>query len=147
MSEYVASSKTRRAVETKRDSTLARLADQRAHALPLQLRDQRTSGGLPQPLAQGIESLSGISMSHVRVHYNSAKPAQMQAHAYAQGSDIHLASGQEQHLPHEAWHVVQQAQGRVKPTLQMNGVSINDNTGLESEADSMGHAALRAGGS
>ena len=27
--------------------------------------------------------------------------------AYAQGSDIHLAPGQEQHLPHEAWHVVQ----------------------------------------
>jgi hypothetical protein len=26
--------------------------------------------------------------------------------------------GQEQHLPHEAWHVVQQKQGRVKPTGQ-----------------------------
>ncbi|HAP61901.1 MAG TPA: hypothetical protein DCR93_21180, partial [Cytophagales bacterium] len=34
------------------------------------------------------------------------------------GTDIHLAPGQQKHLPHEAWHVVQQKQGRVKPTLQ-----------------------------
>jgi hypothetical protein len=39
--------------------------------------------------------------------------------AYAQSRDIHVPPGQEQHLPHEAWHVVPQAQGRVKPTLQM----------------------------
>jgi len=56
-------------------------------------------------------------MDHVQVHRNSSKPAQLNAHAFAQGSDIHLAPGQEQHLPHEAWHVVQQAQGRVKPTM------------------------------
>jgi hypothetical protein len=47
----------------------------------------------------GIENLSGFSMSDVKVHYNSDKPAQLQAHAYAQGTDIHLASGQEKHLP------------------------------------------------
>jgi len=73
------------------------------------------------------------------------------AHAYAQGTDIHVASGQERHLPHEAWHVVQQAQGRVKPTLQMKGVAINDDLGLEREADMMGaravdHAAQRLPG-
>ncbi len=34
--------------------------------------------------------------------------ASIQAEAYAQGSDIHVGSGQEKHLPHEAWHVVQQ---------------------------------------
>ncbi|MFZ6768493.1 DUF4157 domain-containing protein [Undibacterium sp. Di26W] len=77
--------------------------------------------GLPHQLKAGIESLSGMSMDHVKVHYDSAQPAQLQAHAYAQGSDIHVAPGQEQHLPHEAWHVVQQAQGRVRPTLQMAG--------------------------
>jgi hypothetical protein len=54
-------------------------------------------------------------MDHVQVHYNSAKPAQLNAHAYAQGSDIHLAPGQDRHLPHGAWHLVQQAQGRVHP--------------------------------
>jgi len=77
------------------------------------------ANGLPSQLKAGIESMSGMGMDDVRVHYNSAKPAQLNAHAYAQGSDIHLASGQEQHLPHEAWHVVQQKQGRVKPTMEM----------------------------
>ncbi|MEM7041075.1 MAG: DUF4157 domain-containing protein [Bacteroidota bacterium] len=37
-----------------------------------------------------------------------------QAHAYDQGTDIHIGPGQEKHLPHEAWHVVQQKQGRVR---------------------------------
>jgi hypothetical protein len=99
--------------------------------------------GLPGQLKSGIESLSGMSMDHVRVHYNSAKPAQLQAHAYAQGNEIHVGPGQERHLPHEAWHVVQQAQGRVKPTLQMKGgAPINDDVGLEREADVMGNKAL-----
>ncbi|WP_231501993.1 DUF4157 domain-containing protein [Herbaspirillum sp. RV1423] len=83
-------------------------------------------------------------MDHVKVHYNSSEPAQLNAHAYAQGSDIHVAPGQEQHLPHEAWHVVQQAQGRVQPTRQMKqGVPVNDDAGLEAEADTMGAMALR----
>jgi hypothetical protein len=98
--------------------------------------------GLPDNLKAGIESLSGLSLDHVRVHYNSAQPAQLNALAYAQGSDIHLAPGQEQHLPHEAWHIVQQAQGRVQPTLQMkDGVPVNDDAGLEREADVMGGRA------
>jgi hypothetical protein len=67
----------------------------------------------------------------------------VQAHAYAQGSQIHLGPGQEQHLPHEAWHVVQQAQGRVKPTMQMKGIAVNDDAGLEKEADVMGAKALQ----
>lgn len=103
--------------------------------------------GLPNRLKAGIENLSGMRMDHVRVHYNSARPVQLHAHAYAQGSDIHVAPGQERHLPHEAWHVVQQAQGRVKPTVQMKGdVPVNDDEGLEREADVMGARAL-AGGS
>lgn len=101
------------------------------------------NNGLPAQLQAGVESLSGMSLDHVHVHYNSSKPAQLQAHAYAQGSDIHLAPGQEQHLPHEAWHVVQQAQGRVRPTLQMKqGVPVNDDVGLEQEADVMGARAM-----
>ncbi|AOX47830.1 hypothetical protein AB870_26420 [Pandoraea faecigallinarum] len=100
--------------------------------------------GLPDHLKSGIEQLSGISMDGVRVHYNSSKPAQLQAHAYAQGQEIHLGPGQERHLPHEAWHVVQQAQGRVRPMVQMKGgVSVNVDTGLEREADVMGAKALQ----
>ncbi len=73
---------------------------------PMQLKENNT--GLPDNLKSGIENLSGYSLDDVKVNYNSEKPAQLNAHAYAQGTDIHLASGQEKHLPHEAWHVVQQ---------------------------------------
>ncbi|WP_219008642.1 DUF4157 domain-containing protein [Aquimarina litoralis] len=108
---------------------------------PIQQRTNNT--GLPTNLKSGIENLSGYSMDDVKVHYNSSKPAQLQAHAYAQGTNIHLAPGQEKHLPHEAWHVVQQKQGRVQPTMQLKGkVNINDNRVLEKEADVMGEKAL-----
>jgi len=100
--------------------------------------------GLPDNLKTGIESLSGVSMDSVKVHYNSPQPAQLNALAYAQGSDIHVAPGQERHLPHEAWHVVQQAQGRVQPTMQLkDGVPVNDDAGLEREADQMGEKAVQ----
>lgn len=97
--------------------------------------------GLPDSLKSGIENLSGYSMDDVKVHYNSPKPAQLQALAYTQGTDIHVAPGQKEHLPHEAWHIVQQMQGRVKPTMQMKGVQINDDEGLEREADVRGEQA------
>lgn len=113
---------------------------------PLQIPVQRVENntGLPDQLKSGVENLSGYSLDDVNVHYNSAKPAQLNAHAYAQGTDIHIGPGQEQHLPHEAWHVVQQKQGRVRPTKQLKGkVNINDDSGLEKEADVMGAKALQ----
>lgn len=114
----------------------APLEDRRGAAQP-------DSSALPAQLQSGIEALSGIGMDHVRVHYNSSAPAQLHAHAYAQGSAIHLGPGQEEHLPHEAWHVVQQAQGRVRPTVQMKGGALlNDDAGLEMEADVMGARAM-----
>jgi|GEM_PF-1990471 hypothetical protein len=108
-----------------------------------QAESSSNNTGMPDQLKSGIESLSGYAMDDVKVHYNSAKPATMQAHAYAQGSDIHIAPGQEQHLPHEAWHVVQQKQGRVKATTQLKGEAINDDPSLEYEADVMGARALQ----
>jgi hypothetical protein len=109
------------------------------------LPSKQNDTGLPDNLKSGIEALSGISMDEVRVHYNSPKPAQLNAHAYAQGNDIHVGSGQEKHLPHEAWHVVQQAQGRVRATTETeSGVKVNDEVALEREADTMGARALQA---
>jgi hypothetical protein len=120
----------------RRDRSMARLP-------PAPLTPPNKTG-LPDKLKNGIEALSGISLDRVKVHYNSPRPAQLQALAYAQGSEIHLAPGQERHLPHEAWHVVQQASGRVRPTLQLkSGVALNDDGGLEHEADLMGQAAVR----
>lgn len=99
------------------------------------------SNGLPEPLKTNMENRSGFDLGDVTVHRNSDKPEQLMAHAYAQGNEIHLAPGQEKHLPHEAWHVVQQKQGRVKATMQMKGVGVNDDVGLEREADAMGTKA------
>jgi|GEM_PF-4299513 len=97
---------------------------------------------LPERLKASVENLSGISMDDVKVHYNSAKPSQLKALAYTKGADIYLGPGQQHHLPHETWHVVQQKQGRVRPTVQAKGENINDNVALEREADVMGQKAL-----
>jgi hypothetical protein len=107
------------------------------------VRRASDTGGqaLPGRLRSGIESLSGMDMSGVRVHYASPRPAQLNALAYAQGSHIHLARGEERHLPHEAWHVVQQRQKRVAPTRELGGIQVNDEASLEREADAMGHKA------
>lgn len=86
-------------------------------------------------------------MAGVQVQYNSNSPAQLNALAFAKGNQIHLAPGQERHLPHEAWHLVQQAQGRVQPTTQAAGQLINDDHALEHEADTMGTKALTLGSS
>ena len=108
---------------------------------PVQRVENNT--GMPDNLKFGIESLSGVDMSDVKVHANSEKPAQLNALAYAQGTDIHVAPGQDKHLAHEAWHVAQQKQGRVQPTTTVNGQNVNDDPALESEADNMGAQALQ----
>lgn len=101
--------------------------------------------GLPDGLKAGLETMSGLSMDAVRVHYGSAAPARIDALAYADGTDIHLGPGQERHLPHEAWHVVQQAEGRVRATTEVGGAAVNDDAGLEREADRMGAASAAQG--
>lgn len=97
---------------------------------------------MPDSLRAGLQSLSGFDLSPVRVRYNSPKPAQVGALAYTQGTEIHLSRGQERHLPHEGWHVVQQMQGRVRPTVQYKKTAINDDAALEREADVMGQRAV-----
>jgi hypothetical protein len=109
------------------------------------------STALPQRLRGGLERLSGLDLAAVRVRYNSARPARLGALAYTKGSEIYLGPGQERHLPHEGWHVVQQRQGRVAATVQAMesptgataAVGLNDDDALEREADAMGAKALR----
>lgn len=121
----------------QRHASLANGAVQRVDA------PRPNNTGMPDNLKSGIESLSGFSMDDVRVHYNSSKPATVQALAYTQGTDIHVAPGQEKCLPHEAWHVAQQMAGRVSPTTNVNGMPVNDNAALEHEADVMGEKAVQ----
>ncbi len=120
---------------------------QRDGETPVQRQEEEKKAenktGLPDSLKEGIESLSGFDLSGVRVNYNSPKPAQLNAHAYTQGQAIEIAPGQERHLPHESWHVVQQMQGRVRPTMEVNGVGVNGDRGLEREADVMGQRAVQ----
>lgn len=104
-------------------------------------RPAQDRSGLPDDLKAGIERLSGMALDDVSVHYNSPAPARLDALAYTQGRDIHVAPGQERHLAHEAWHIVQQQQGRVRPTMRLQGQGINDDAGLEREADTMGARA------
>lgn len=102
------------------------------------------SHGVPLPycLRIGMERLSGLPLSTVRVFYNALEPASVQAHAYAQGENIYLAPNQEHHLPHELGHIVQQMKGMVKPTKTVNGVAINDDPYLEDHATELGERAL-----
>ncbi|MBK8254481.1 MAG: DUF4157 domain-containing protein [Polyangiaceae bacterium] len=109
---------------------------------PLQ---RKNNTGLPDTVKQGMENLSGVSLDDVKVHYDSSMPATVQAHATTQGSQIHIAPGQEAHVAHEAWHVVQQKQGRVQANTQVGGVPVNDNPSLELEADVMAARARSAG--
>ena len=97
---------------------------------------------MPEKLKTGFEQLSGISMDGVQVHYHSQQPARVNADAYAQGNHIDLGAGQENNMVHEAWHVVQQKQGRVKSPAQFYGnININNDKYLEKEADLMGSKA------
>ncbi len=129
-------------VQQQEDSDAKKPSPSRITAHPSYADKKREEiKGLPHNLKAKMEALSGLSLDDVKVHYNSSKPSQIQALAYTQGTNIFIAPGQEKHLPHETWHVVQQKQGRVQPTLNKQGMGINDNSGLEQEATIMGEKA------
>ena len=127
--------------ELKSYQLKANLGKKQSQLAALQKKANNT--GLPENVKNNTESISGVSLEDVKVNYNSNRPAQLNAHAYAEGSEIHVAPGQEKYIGHEAWHVVQQKQGRVKPTTEVDGVPINDNNSLEREADKMGQKTSR----
>ncbi len=104
---------------------------------------RKNATGLPDALKAGVEALSGVSLDDVRVRENAPEPARIGALAYTRGNKIYVGPGQERHLPHEAWHVVQQKQGRVRATLLAKGLPVNDDAALEREADVMGGRAAR----
>ncbi len=93
--------------------------------------------GIPSQLKKEYETASGLSLDDVRVHYRSNEPSLLHSYAYTQGNQVHIAPGQERHLPHELGHVIQQKRGIVRPTMQYNGLAINDQVSLERDADSI----------
>lgn len=122
-------------------------------ATPAGLGSSGSSGShpLPAPLQAQMENAFGVDFSAVRVFENSSAAVSVNALAFTQGADIHVAPGHydpfgshgQELLGHELTHVVQQAQGRVSTTAQAKGVDINDNSSLEREADIMGARAAR----
>ncbi|MCB9230097.1 MAG: DUF4157 domain-containing protein [Bacteroidia bacterium] len=107
--------------------------------------------GLPGTVQAKMENSFGADFSNVNVHQNSQSATDMGALAYTQGNDVHFAPGQfkpdtrsgQELIGHELTHVVQQRQGRVTPTTQAKGLAVNDDRGLEAEADQMGAKAAR----
>lgn len=91
--------------------------------------------GIPTQVKTEFEARSGQSLDHVRVHYNSDKPAKLGALAYAQGDHIYLGPNQQRHLRHELIHHEYQQLGLVRPTAYRGGVAFNTQPAMERAAD------------
>lgn len=104
----------------------------------------KSSGNVDEAQVKAnVSNIMGVDVTQAQVHYNSSKPAQLKAEAYAQGNTVEIAPGKEKHLGHELAHIAQQAQGRVQPTIQgNNGIGINNDPKLEKEADEIGDQAM-----
>ena len=98
-----------------------------------------------------MESAFGADFSNVNIHQNSDQATKVGALAYTQGNDVHFAPGQfnpsskggQELLGHELTHVVQQREGKVKPTTEIAGKAVNDDKHLEAEADKKGAEAAQ----
>ena len=100
-------------------------------------RKNRT--GIPTRLKERIESNTGVSLDDVQVHYNSDRPARLDALAYTKGNQVEVGPGQEHHLPHELGHVVQQKLGIVRSNARHpSGEAMNTDVELEKQADAIG---------
>lgn len=93
--------------------------------------------GIPNKIKTRFENLSEFSFDDVHVHYNLDKLAQLRTLAYTQGNKVYVSSWQEKHLNHELGHVVQQKQERVRATMSVSDVEVNDDSVLEHDADLM----------
>ena len=106
-------------------------------------RQKSNQTGIPSQMKAQFENSSGFSFDDVRVHYNSDKPAKVQALAYTQGNEVYMGPGQEQHLGHELGHVVQQKAGMVRATTTIGGLPVNDDPEMEKQADRIGSPAVQ----
>lgn len=105
---------------------------------------------LPADVRAKMEGSFGADFSAVRIHEGPHVLA-MGARAYAQANDLHFAPGEYQPdstsgqelIGHELAHYRQQSEGRVQATTQAKGLAVNDDAGLEREADEMGAKAAR----
>jgi len=65
-----------------------------AGAVPSSSKTNTTNPtGLPSPLKGGLERISGLDLSAVRVQRNSSGPGSLNSLAWAQGRNVHLGPG------------------------------------------------------
>jgi hypothetical protein len=132
----------------------------------LQTKEEPGSSGtktdMPDDVQNKMEYSFGVDFSDVDIHKDSPQAPSLGALAYTQGNDVHFAPGQynpgsqkgQELLGHELTHVVQQREGRVKPTNKQQssyakasevneGMSVNTDPALEKEADEQGKQAAQ----
>jgi hypothetical protein len=106
---------------------------------------------LPDQLQQSLETSFNHDFSNVHIQKDSERARELQALAFTEGEAIHFAPGQfnpgssagKNLIGHEFAHVVQQRSGVVQPTAIMGkGIALNDDRGLEAEADALGKKAV-----
>lgn len=126
--------------ENQQDSQLQAVNyQQEGNASQQQVQRKPNKTGIPDRLKAVVEHFSGLSLDEVRVHYNSDKPAEIGALAYAEYPNIYIAPGEEKHLAEEVWHIVQQMKGEAKAnTTFKGGKKGNNEDKLEKEAQEKG---------
>ena len=139
-------------LQGKFEQPLQRIEEDEEEGMQMKpVQEQKNETGMPNNVKQKMEDAFSTDFSAVRIHPESSQAPEVGALAYTQGTDIHFAPGQfkletsagRQLLGHELTHVVQQAEGRVQPTTEIGGMPVNDNEGLEHEADVLGAQAAR----
>ncbi len=103
-------------------------------------------GKLPDEVQARASNIFSTNFDSVNILENSQMAQKMGAQAFTQGNNVHFAPGKYnpkskegmELIGHELAHIVQQRNGKVKPTGVENGNAVNTDKGLEKEADEMG---------
>lgn len=122
---------------SKSSQDLALFVQQLIDAQENHTQSENNTTGIPDELKARLEAFSGISLDDVKVYYNSDLPDQHDALAYTEGTNVYIATGQEKHLMHELWHVIQYKQGRVKATSKVNKKPLDNREQMEHEAETI----------
>jgi hypothetical protein len=113
---------------------------------------QAISTMLEGEIRAAAEAFFGTELPDVELHFGPL-PAALNAVAFAQGNHIHLNADcaapfsrrSLEILGHELTHVIQQRQGRVRADLLVHGLPVNQDAGLEWEAQEMGRRFAHGG--
>ncbi len=98
---------------------------------------------LPEDFQTKMESSFGEDFSNVKINKDSKDANELDALAFTQGNNIHFKNGEfdssskngQELIAHELSHVVQQRHRDIGTTHKENNYDVNDNEGLEKEAD------------